>query len=365
MGWCRRSIVLGVAGFGIACSNGSPTASGSSPKVPKDVNCSAVRAPAEPELMAWEPSSRAELDKLRRRGVVAVRYEGQGCDVSLELLPNCIGPKNRYVYSPFKTTSTKIARNLNELFVQLPLGAPNVSNLLNDNRALRTDSRLVGTVGLAPGTTVTSTDLVGPECKRATHVVSILYVGGFAMAAAEPNRVNATNLFDLSTPPREGMTREGLVQACQNADAQGVELSGCAVPVRVALLPLNEPLPTAQREGGQARPKSNDPAPAPAELGVFDESAVERIVRDRHGIVKRKCWDVAPNTVRRVDVTITTTVSKEGRVARAEPQIVDSDGGSDDVGTVAKCVAGEVQSWTFPLPEKEKTVTLPFHLIRQ
>jgi hypothetical protein len=356
-------MVLCVAVLGIACSKSSPAGSGSSPKAPKDLNCSAVRPPAEPELMAWEPSSRAELDKLRRRGVVAVRYEAHGCEVSLELLPNCIGPKNRYVYSPFKKTSTKIAHDLNELFVQLPLGAPNVSSLMNDNQALRTDSRLVGTVGLPAGTTVTATDLVGPECKRATHVVSVLYVGGFAMAAAKPSQVNAKNLFDVATPPRDGMTREGLVQACQNADTQGVELSGCAVPLRVALLPLYDALPTAQREAGQARPKTDEPAPA--ELGLFDDSAIERIVRDRHGIVKRKCWDGAPNTVRRVDVTITTTVSKEGRAARVEPQIVDSEGAPDDVGAVARCVAGEVQAWAFPLPEKERTVKLPFHLIRQ
>ena len=80
-----------------------------------------------------------QLDKLRRQGVVAVRYETHGCDVSLELLPDCIGPKNRYVYSPYKSTDTKIAKSSNELLSQLPVGAANVLGRLGSGRALRTD----------------------------------------------------------------------------------------------------------------------------------------------------------------------------------------------------------------------------------
>ncbi|MBK6461049.1 MAG: SUMF1/EgtB/PvdO family nonheme iron enzyme [Myxococcales bacterium] len=55
------------------------------------VRCEAVRAQEAPDLMAWDPASRANLGRLRQRGVVAVRYESRGCDVKLELLPNCRG----------------------------------------------------------------------------------------------------------------------------------------------------------------------------------------------------------------------------------------------------------------------------------
>ncbi len=42
------------------------------------VRCEAVRAQEAPDLMAWDPASRANLGRLRQRGVVAVRYESRG-----------------------------------------------------------------------------------------------------------------------------------------------------------------------------------------------------------------------------------------------------------------------------------------------
>ncbi len=41
--------------------------------------------------MAWDPGSRSNLNRLRRQGVVAVRYAAIGWNVELELLSNCIG----------------------------------------------------------------------------------------------------------------------------------------------------------------------------------------------------------------------------------------------------------------------------------
>ncbi|MCW5838166.1 MAG: hypothetical protein KIS78_37590, partial [Labilithrix sp.] len=237
-----RSLGLALAFAGLLACKGQGARPPRGLEGLKGVDCAAVKAPAEPDLMAWDASSRAQLDKLRRQGVVAVRYEAQGCDVSLELLPQCVGPKNRYVYSPFSATDTKIARDHGELLAQLPLGAENVSGWIAGRRALRTDAKVVGAVGLPTGSTVTEYDLVGPECKRATHVVGVVYVGGFAMAASDARDVAATDLFASPTPV-EGMTREGQAQICERAEAEGIELSGCAVPLRVALIPLDGKAP--------------------------------------------------------------------------------------------------------------------------
>ncbi len=363
MGSGRRAFALTFTAFVIvACTKKAPVTSASAlAEATEGVNCSAVSAPTEPELMAWDASARAELTKLRQKGVVAVRYEAKGCDVSLELLPNCIGPKNRYVYSPFSTSTTKIAKDKNELFTQLPLGAANVASRLKDHRAIRTDTKLVGTVGLPAGSTVNETDFVGPECKRATHLVSMVYVGGFAMADADIHQISATNLFELPQP-REGMTREGYAQICQRSDAEKIELPGCAIPVRVALLPFHSAGPAPV---GPA-PVVKSTEPSAVEEGPFDQSAIERIVRDRHGAVKRKCWDtVTDPNVKKLDVTIVTTVGKDGRVAKADAQVTDSEGPADVVQGVAKCVSTEVQAWGFPRPDQEKVVNLPFHLLRQ
>ena len=374
--------LVGGAALGIiACNKNPPPRGAHDASSVAGVDCSAVKPPAEPDLVAWDPASRAQLDKLRRQGVVAVRYEARGCDVSLELLPQCIGPKNRYVYSPYSATETKIAHDLSELFTKLPLGASNVSSLLKGRNALRADAKLVGTVGLPPGTTISEYDLVGPECKRATHVISAVYVGGFAMAAADERRLRSTNL--LAAPPIDGMTREGQAQICDRAEAEGIELPGCSVPLRVALLPLGSAAlaPTPARtepvcatgsvfdgrrctpDPGSAGRGSTDPSTA--EPRVFDQNAVERVVRDKQGAVRRKCWETAGGSVRRVNITVTTTVDPQGRVAKADAQVVDVDGSADVAQVVARCIAGEVQTWQFPEPEKPRELTLPFHFIRQ
>ncbi|HVH44924.1 MAG TPA: hypothetical protein VM925_21370 [Labilithrix sp.] len=367
-------VCLSVASGVLACSKQSPATAGTRGAEALDgVKCGSFRPPAEPELMAWDPASRAQLDKLRRQGVVAVRYEARGCDVSLELLPQCIGPKNRYVYTPASGTNTKIAHDTNELFAQLPLGATNVAGLLKERGALRTDSKLVGTVALPPGSTISEYDLVGPECKRATHVISAVYVGGFAMGAGDARQVNATNLF-ATTRPSEGMTREGHARICERAEAEGIELAGCSVPLRVALLSLDghSQVATAKASSPVCAPGSaaDGKRCASTEAGAgeprtFDQSAVERVVRENQGAVKRKCWEATSDAVRRVNVAVTTTVDRKGRVVRADAQLVDSEG-SADVGTaVARCIGGEIMNWQFPEPDAQKVLTLPFHLIRQ
>ncbi|MDF2697388.1 MAG: uncharacterized protein K0S65_5771 [Labilithrix sp.] len=325
------------------------------------VDCTAVKAPAEPDLVAWEPSSRAQLDKLRRQGVVAVRYEANGCEVSLELLPQCVGPKNRYVYSPLDAKDTKIVRDSSELLATIPLGAANVSGMLDGRHALRADVKLVGSVGLPAGTTVSEYDLVGPECKRATHVVGAVYVGGFALGAADSKQVNAKNLFSAPTPLENG-SREGNAQICDRAQAEGVELPGCSVPLRLALIPLGGASKTVSSGSAPVRPASSSTAAGPR---VFNQNAVERVVRQKQGAVKRKCWESASDSVRRVNVAVTTTIDPRGRVIEAKAQLLDSEGSADVGAAVARCIAGEIQTWQFPEPDKQQVLTLPFHLIRQ
>jgi hypothetical protein len=302
-----------------------------------DVDCKDIRAPVEPDLVAWEPELRTQLDKLRRQSVVAVRYEANGCDVSLELIPQCVGPKNRYVYSPFKANETKVAHDLHELVRTTPVGAANVAGVVKDKGELRTELNVVGSAALPPGTTITDYDLVGPECKRATHVVSAVYVGGYAM----------------------GATHEGDPRICERAAAEGIELSGCAVPLRVALVGIggrNEPVTVAAKRAVVEEK---------AQEGTFDQASIERIVREHQGSVKRQCWDGTSGELRRITVNVTTTVDTKGRVARAEPALVEAEGPSEMVSVVMRCISGEIQTWRFPEPPSQRSVTLPFHLMRQ
>jgi len=210
------------------------------------VKCSAVRPQTEPDLMAWDPGSRSNLNRLRRQGVVAVRYESKGCNVELELLSNCIGTTGKYDYSPYSANEHKVAHNANELFAQLPVGAARFSGSVKGNRSLRTDYMMAGQYALPAGTEFKASDLRGPDCSRATHVVSALYVGAFAMGAGESRAIEGSaTLLGAGTGGKssadvEVLGDEGDAEACRISQRESKESERCAVPLRIGLLAIDE-----------------------------------------------------------------------------------------------------------------------------
>jgi hypothetical protein len=181
--------------------------------------------------MGWDPGSRANLNRLRQEGVVAVRYVSHGCDVELEVLSNCLG-KGSYKYTPYAESQSKTRRSARELFADVPISAARLTGKLKGNRALRTDYELVGTASLPVGSVFRRAELTGPpaECARATHVVSTVYVGGFAMVAGEESMLSAkAKVFGAGAGDEEGTS---------------VENASCRVPLRIGLLPLADVLPS-------------------------------------------------------------------------------------------------------------------------
>lgn len=359
--------------FALAAACGK--SNGNGPRSASDlfpgVDCRNVKLPAEPDLVLWDARQRAQLDQARRQGVVAVRYERDGCDVSLELIPQCIGPRNRYVYTPINTESSVAAHDANELFAKMPLGASSVAPQLHDDKAVRADIQLVGNVGLPPGSQITEYDLVGPECRRATHVVGAVYVGGFALGAGKPSRVDAAKNL-LAKNEVEPLAREGDALVCERAAKEGLELAGCSAPVRIALVPLEGRAPLPVCPGATSwngtrcvvAGASAEDAGAPVRA-VFDDAAVEKVVRSHQPLLRRGCWDGVPGALRRLDLQVSLRIDRQGRVTNAVPRVLGADGPGDLAQSVARCVSKDVEGWTFPEPDGEKALTLPFHLLRQ
>jgi len=159
------------------------------------VQCSAIRPPTEPDLMAWDSGSRLNLAALQNKGAVGVRYKADGCNVELEVL-NCVG-EGDYEFSPYAATETKIAKSARDLFVELPLGAAKLGGKVGGGRALRTDYMLAGLLALPVMRAYPAGKLSG-DCDRATHVVGKLYLGGFAMAAGDTEKLGAeVSLFGI------------------------------------------------------------------------------------------------------------------------------------------------------------------------
>ncbi len=249
---------------------------------PAPGNCASLRPQTEPDLMAWDPGSRANLNRLRHEGVVAVQYKAVGCDVTLKLLSHCIGKKSKYAYTAYGETQTKTAHNANELYTELPLGAARLAGKLKGARALRTDYTLVGTLSLPPDETYERGDLRGKDCEEATHVVSAIYVGGFAMAAGESSKIEASaNLFVASSggaldTSLERLDSAGSVQACAHAMSDGKETVNCAIPLRIGLLPVGggSSLAVAEARAAEAAVQAPAPSASAPEAGASPPSSV-------------------------------------------------------------------------------------------
>lgn len=211
------------------------------------VNCSAVRPKTEPDLMAWDPGSRMSLNTLRKRGIVAVRYVADGCNVELELIPNCIG-EGEYEYEPYASTDSRVVTNKQELFGEFPLGAARLAGKLQAGRALRTDYTLVGMDTLPVTAVVRADQLSGPGCEKATHVISRIYLGGFGMVSGDRRTLQAAaSVFGagLGASASGNATRdayEGNPEHCERALATGKEEPLCSAPLRIGLSPIGAPL---------------------------------------------------------------------------------------------------------------------------
>lgn len=258
----------------VACT--PPSVEGDPLKAPttgeafEGVQCSAVRPQTEPDLMAWDPGSRLKLNALRKDGVVAVRYQAKGCNVELEVLPCVAGGPASYRFEPYSANEHKVAHNANELFAQLPVGAARFAGSVKGNRALRTDYMLAGQYGLPTGTSFKASELRGPRgvCERATHVVSAVYVGAFAMAAGESRAIEASASLLLaqaggsSHADVESLGEEGSAEACKVSQTEAKENARCAVPLRIGLLALEAPT-APSRAPEPAAPSLAPPAPPP------------------------------------------------------------------------------------------------------
>lgn len=205
----------------------------------KDVNCNTVRTPVEPDLIGLDASARASLDSQRHEGVFVVRYRGHGCDVRFDILPSCTAAGS-YAFMPYSATESKVAHGDAELYAEFPLAASRLASRVTGESALRADVMLVGIEAIKAPRTYRVEDLQG-DCQGATHVVTKIYVGGFAMATGNARGLEARpSLFRGGSTSDDAviLQREGSAKACEEAQEKGAFNPACDVPLRLALLPI-------------------------------------------------------------------------------------------------------------------------------
>ncbi len=237
---------------------------------PGELNCNAVHTPLEPDLVGLDASARAALDTQRHSGVAVVRYRGRGCNIHFDVLPGCVAA-GEYAFSPYSATESKIARTPFEAYDSFPLAASRLSTRVTSGRGLRADVMLAGIVAVKTPTVYRPEDLIG-DCAGATHIVSKIYVGGFAMAAGSTRALEArASLFRSGSDTDDTviLQREGSASACEEAQEKGVESKACNVPLRVALLPIPVPCESDAAPCRNAGEPTGDAA-APAAASTTD-----------------------------------------------------------------------------------------------
>ncbi|HEX3769364.1 MAG TPA: hypothetical protein VHV30_00800 [Polyangiaceae bacterium] len=265
--WRRVSMMLVLGGLAVPWAGANVGCGGApAPDLKGPTNADAFdttkcvngQPSSTPDLMAWDSVSRLNLSRLRNQGIVAVRYQAHGCEVQMELLSNCIA-KGSYEFTPYVSNEHKIAHDQSELYAQLPLGAASLSGKVAGDRSLRTDYSLVGEHALPPDATYKLSDFQGADCPRATHVISAVYVGGFALVSGNEREIDAAvTVFGAGggagqTASVERLANEGDPEACERAQKEHTADDSCNVPLRVGLLPISDvivaPAPTPSPDG--------------------------------------------------------------------------------------------------------------------
>jgi hypothetical protein len=224
-----------------ACASESPAmrARGLLPRAPAELGrCQVAASQSSPLVTEWPASEKANLEVLLRTGAVAVAYSG----CSMRVLPEC---KVRGVYQWTRTTPATDSLEINdsdELFAKLPLGAASLEGELKRSGKLSVQTLVAGELRLE-GAAVTEVPREGP-CAQATHVVSALSLGAFALKAG--GKKNADASAKVAAFGEAGLKREssadllrsaGDFDSCNTGTAEGPS-ANCASPIQVFLAPL-------------------------------------------------------------------------------------------------------------------------------
>lgn len=178
------------------------------------------------------------LEAAAESGIVAARYDG--CE--LEVLSRCtLGGEYEYRGLTHKRDQVRI-RDEDSLWAELPLGAAQLETALSREGQINVDMTVVGRLEA-------DTDAMdaagGAACSGATHLVSGMTVGAFAMytgSAVEGSASASAGSFGgglSSSRERSVLRRDGNFAACDGSDAsEGFPPTQCGALLRVELTPL-------------------------------------------------------------------------------------------------------------------------------
>lgn len=272
---------LGILALALpGCGPGNNAASNvlKKPELPTDTQakCKVAKSQSEPLIVEWPETQRAKLESLRKRGLLAVHYEG--CELSM--LSQC-HVKGTYGYSGITRKQSKVTiKDADELYASMPAFAVKLEGKLKSAGQLNVQMTLVGRYE-AQGAPSTTADLEG-DCEGATHVVSALAVGAFTFfAGADAEVGGGVSAFGAggggkSTANRELLQRDGDEASCAGSTAADkLPPEGCGAALQLEVIPLAAPKPVAASVAVPA-PYSPNSAAGPTSAAAASASLLKR-----------------------------------------------------------------------------------------
>ncbi len=222
--------------------------------------CRLAPSRLRPLIVEWSGADRGSLELRLRRGLVAVRYDG--CE--LEILAGCTASApGGYSYSGFtRKHDTVSIHSVDDLYLQIPIGAEKYEATLARSGVLHVDMTLVGMYHDPVRSQYVRGDLAG-SCERATHVISAAQVGSFSFyagARAELGEMQAAN---------EVLNTDGSPEACAGASLTDLQAPAeCGAVLRLEFSPVLadpvvEPAATAEMPAASPEPSVTAAPPEP------------------------------------------------------------------------------------------------------
>ena len=141
-----------------------------------------------PLLVEWPSTDRSTLEAelARSESLIVVNYTG----CQMEVLRGC-ELKGSYEWTEVSRKHDRIEiRNAADVWAKIPLAATKLVGAVERYGGLLLDMQLVGQYA-GPSVAPEREDISGPQCERATHVVSSLTVGAFEITEASGTRAEA------------------------------------------------------------------------------------------------------------------------------------------------------------------------------
>ena len=200
--------------------------------------CHVAASQSSPLVTEWPASEKANLEVLLRSGAVAVAYSG----CSMRVLSECRVRGTYYWQRTTPSTDSLEINDADELYAKLPLGAVSLEGELKRSGKLSVQTMISGQLRL-DGADVNAVPQEGP-CAQATHLVSALSMGAFALKAGGSRNAGAT--VGVTGIGETGIKRErsadllrsaGDFDSCSASTDQSPH-ANCASPIQVFLVPL-------------------------------------------------------------------------------------------------------------------------------